>query len=440
MDHRPATVPLPPTFAILLLTLPIVYVGTIRMGIRLVPGDLLGPVVLAVALAERQNAAPTRSRPYVTVATAAAALLVTAAGVSALIGVVWISPQHAATLTSLPQLVTWQGSFGERALLEWLRIASNAAAFVATLLLVRTPHRFRQAVTFHAVAGTLTAMYALYSWTALVVGADWPLLANTYANRYTLRVGGTFPEPVALGGYLLTSIIATLWMVEHHSSRRLGALMVAVQVGGLLSAISAFGFLAVGVVGSVLLIQSPFRLGVRLAFPVAAGVIVLFLLVPPGYIVQQTTQKVVSDAASWQDRVSAWRAALQMWRTYPVFGVGPGQFAYNLAPFFPSATPVRFRGARVNSPALEVLSETGAIGGLAITVIFAAAVTAVSRIRSGPPRSAALRQIGWSACALLIVIAAGYYTSRYTFLWVFAALVITSEAAAYRAREVPTAS
>jgi O-antigen ligase len=129
--------------------------------------------------------------------------------------------------------------------------------------------------------------------------------------------------------------------------------------------------------------------------------------------------------ASWQDRISAWQTARDMWLEYPIFGVGPGQFAYNQAPFFPASSAARFRGARVNSPALEVLSEGGAVAAAAVMVIFVCGAASV-RGMAGDELSRAVKRIGWAACAVMVVLWLGYYTSRYTFLWAFAGLIVAS--------------
>jgi O-antigen ligase len=424
--NRTVSGSLPFSYGLLLCSLPLVYVGTVRVGLRLIPADIMALCVFVVALAEGGSRAPRLATPIA--AAAAAGLLIATTIVSTVIGLLWVTPSNVGALTGLDELVRWQGTPLQRACVELFRVGANVAAFVATLMVVTSRWRFRQAVTLYSAAAWLVSLYAIYSWGTLLAGGEWPLLPNTFANPISMRVGGTFPEPVAFSGFMLTGIVTTLWMAEFQRTHWVPAVMTAFQVMALLLSISAFGFIGFAALAAALLVQSPARLGVRIVVPAVLCLVLLLMLVPSRLVLQQTTEKVGSQAASWQDRTTAWRTAADMWRAYPVFGVGPGQFAYNQAPFFPSSSAARFRGARVNSPGLEILSEGGLISALAVLATLVSAVAGIRGIRPEAPEARGVKRIGWAACALLAVLWMGYYTSRYTFMWTFTALVVAAGA------------
>jgi hypothetical protein len=144
--------------------------------------------------------------------------------------------------------------------------------------------------------------------------------------------------------------------------------------------------------------------------------------VVPTSIVVRAVKKPFTEHASWLDRSTAWSTAANMAAFYPFLGVGPGLYAYNQGPFLRSVADERHAGGRVNSVVLEVAAEHGAFGLAALFVVLGAAA-----------RGSALGGHGYAGLrgsVILLVLAAGYYSSRYAFFWVFAALLIASGAVA----------
>jgi O-antigen ligase len=423
---------LPAAFAAMLIALPFVHVGTVRAGVRLIPADLLAMWVAAQVACDNRSLRAILVHPPSALASLCALLMIATALVSAALGLYLETARNPDPL-ELSVLVGWQGTPRQRAALETLRLGQCAAALIGTLALVRTSLRFDRACRWYVAGGSLAALYAVYAWVGVVGQLDWPLLPGTFANPYSMRTGGTFPEPVALGGFMLTSLVATLWLGLRPEDRTVGWwLLLMLQVVGLLSALSTLAFIGLLAIVLTLLGTGLARSAGRVAGIAAMALLIVLMLVPPKMVAQQTFEKFAATAPSWQDRTAGWRSALSMARAYPVLGVGIGQYAYAQPRFYPTDTPTGFRGARANSAMLEVLAESGLIGGALVTVIVIAVVWSLRRSRS---RALPEVRASWAGVAVIVVLAAGYYTSRFAFEWVFLGLLIargaTSGSAAF---------
>ena len=408
--------PLPRLFVAMLVALPLVQVGTIRGPVRLILSDLLA-LVLAGTLAwqGRARAGAWARDPYVFACVGAALLLAASTTAATAISLAWITPHNFQQWGGYLNALRWLGSPLERGLLENLRLVQCACALVVTLAVVDTLRRLHDATRWYVFGATLAAVYGLYVWAVMVTGRPLPLLPGTFSYLHLQRTAATFPEPAAYGGFALTGIVLTLWLLEREGMRRPLVVAMALQ---LVAAVTSLSTLVVGGLG-VLWLTS--LIGVRArtlaAFTIAAVISVTLVFVAlPTEVVLRAVQKPLTMQASWLDRVTSWRAASAMASAYPVLGVGAGLYAYNQAPFLPGGRAAQYAGGRVNSPALEVAAESGLVGVVAGAVLFAAAWRGAAR---GGHGIAGLRAAG-----VLAVLLAGHYTSRHAFLWVFTALLI----------------
>lgn len=117
-------------------------------------------------------------------------------------------------------------------------------------------------------------------------------------------------------------------------------------------------------------------------------------------------------------RLYAWRAALRMWESRPVFGVGPGNFEV-LSPQIE-----RSLGARVITPSahniyLRILAENGAIGMVAFIAALVVTLVSALRIRSA-------REDPWLVASFLALLLNGMFIDSLHFrhFWLIWALLL----------------
>lgn len=421
-------------FAALLVALPLVSVGTIPLGARLPVPDLLAAVLLVVLLSAGPLAwdrllASRRTR----LVTAVILLTLVAAAFSTVLGVHWVSPSNLWLQPNAQRIVQWQGEPAVRGALELVKLGTCASGLLLTIAVASSPGRLMAACRFYVAGAVMTSLYALYCWAGILTGVDLPMIQGTFANASSLRVGGTFPEPTALAGFLLTSLVATLWLLDAPGGRGVKAGLWWAAAAQLLAALASLSaLLAVGLValGAAVALQANARTGLRIGLVGTLALVVIVALVPSDLVTSQFYGKVFSGTASWFDRLASWRTALALFLAYPLLGVGAGQYAYNQAAYFPPDMPSQFMGGRVSSIALEVLSELGLVGGLCLAVLVGCAALTVFQPQAAPSTLFRVRAGAVLALAVLLVLGLGYYTSRYVFLWVFLGLTIAAGAAA----------
>ena len=411
---RPA---LPWAFALMLATLPLVHVGTVRGPVRLILPDFLALAMGLSLLLRWRAAANTLARDVrVTAAAVAAVTLCVATAASSVLSLAWITPLNFQRWEGYDGTLRWLGTPMQRALIENIRLVQCVAALIVTLVLADTSRRLRAATTWYVAGATAAAIYGIYTWFVMVSGSGLPLLPGTFSYLHLKRTAATFPEPVAYGGFALTGLALTLWLFERAERRRPLAAALSVQLFAAITSLSTLLLLGVALLWLATLAGAQRKIIAGVTIGGMVAVLIVLSAVPSDFVRRAVNKSPL--AASWLDRTTAWRAATAMSLAYPALGVGAGLYAYNQAPFLPPDVSRQYAGGRVNSIALEVAAESGLVGLLACSVLVLAASSGSARGKQG---FAGLRGI-----VVLAVLAAGYYTSRYAFVWVFAALLIAS--------------
>lgn len=409
---------LPRPLVVMLATLPLVQVGTVRAPVRLILPDLIALGMAAVLLVRwRSTVALLAGDGRAAAAAAVAAIYCVTTAAASVLSLLWITPANFAQLSTYVEMVRWIGTPVERTAIENLRLVQCVSALIVTLTYADTEPRVRAAAGCYVAGATAAAVYGLYTWAVMVTGSALPLAPETFGYLHLKRTAATFPEPAAYGGFALCGIALTLWLIERQARKAWLFAALSVQLFGAVTSLSTLLLGGLGVMWLVSVAGVRLRSLAAFTAAAAAAVIVVLLVMPPA-LVRWAIEKPMTTHASWVDRVTAWRAAASMALAYPALGVGTGLYAFNQGPFHRWDVSVRFTGGRVNSPALEVAAEAGVLGVLAGMVVFAAAWAGAARGGHGVA--------GLRAVAVLATLAAGYYSSRYVFLWVFTGLVIAS--------------
>jgi len=155
-----------------------------------------------------------------------------------------------------------------------------------------------------------------------------------------------------------------------------GLLLAAMWLTGTRTAMTAGILVAVGA-STYAVMSGPLRLATwRSALIVVAACTALSALLAFGFYMRTAALEAASAThGSLPVRVLMWQAALKTLAARPVFGVGIGQFQYQVAIFNPDAVlPANVGSSRFNAhnQFLEMAAELGVIGGLLFVGMFAA--------------------------------------------------------------------
>jgi O-antigen ligase len=197
------------------------------------------------------------------------------------------------------------------------------------------------------------------------------------------RIAGALEGPNQLAGYLDVALPVLVARALVHRDRTLVLVILLAAVTDLLT-ISRSGIVgaALGVV-VVLLVLRPFS---SAAWRFAGGVVLVVALgivlalragVPTGYF---TLDQATQSADHLGNRGQLYRAAVALWRTSPLVGVGAGNYELDLG-------EVGLAGVRThaNSIYLQSLAEGGVLGLLATIALFATTIVTLARSRVRRP-------------------------------------------------------
>ena len=191
------------------------------------------------------------------------------------------------------------------------------------------------------------------------------------------RIAGALEGPNQLAGYLDVAIPVLVARALVHRDRVLGATIALAAVTDVLT-FSRAGIVGalLGVAAVLLILRPPGRAVLRFAAVVAVvGALGIALAlragVPAGYFSLDQAPQVADHLAN---RSQLYRAAIALWRTSPLTGVGAGNYEFDLPQV--GLTGIR---THANSIYLQSLAEGGIVGLLATIALFATAIVVLAR-------------------------------------------------------------
>jgi hypothetical protein len=204
------------------------------------------------------------------------------------------------------------------------------------------------------------------------------------------RIAGALEGPNQLAGYLDVAIPVLVARTIIHRDRVLLAVLALAIVVDLLT-FSRAGIVgaALGVATVLIVLRPPGRvtwrfIGLAAAIGGLGVVIALRAGVPPGYFSLEQPPQPGDHLAN---RAQLWQAALALWHTSPLLGIGAGNYEFELA-------RAGLAGVRThaNSIYLQSLAEGGVVGMLATVSLFF--VTAITLARSAVRRPIVVGALG----------------------------------------------
>ena len=288
-----------------------------------------------------------------------------------------------------------------------MNIGSMLLFFFLTIGLVDTIDRLHRVVLVCIGSVGLASIYVIRDW-----------LGNRQYAGY--RPGGISGDANYFSLCASAALLMGLNLIFGKRSRRekLGILLCLIITSvALILAASRGGFLALGV--GILYLMIRLSRGLR---PVIA---LFLLLVPMLFLVPNTTvQRIIHPSQGEQQAVEfreiTWRAGIKMFETYPLTGIGPGQFMDKVVSYEdPNGDTVQ---SLAHNTYIEVAAELGIFGFLSWIAILAFGIYTLTRFakKDDPDIPPILREMSVGIQAALIMTAVGILflsASWFRFLW-----------------------
>ena len=250
--------------------------------------------------------------------------------------------------------------------------------------IIRTRSEARQVVIFWILGSIVAILFGLFQFAGDMMGLpnNITMLVARYGKQVLgfTRAQSTFLEPLYFANYLIP-IITVLALALIRKVRLLPtyitAILLALSVLVFILSFSKGGFLALGVIGLLILLWQVryFFRKENLGFIIGALIFISLLgtslLVITGQtanidkIIQKTTT--VLTGGTVLERAEASGRAIEAYRTSPLFGIGPGNYGAFFTGYNYSADVEIWPIA--NNEYLELLAETG-ICGLVLFILF----------------------------------------------------------------------
>jgi putative inorganic carbon (hco3(-)) transporter len=274
---------------------------------------------------------------------------------------------------SVVTVATAMSPVKKAAFVGWEKLTLYLLFFALLARVLRSPRIRNWVLTVFLLAALAVSVYGLQQWfSGAAALATW--VDPTSPTSKTTRVYSYLGNPNLLAGYLVPAVVFSImaffswktWM-----QKVLALVMVAVNSACLAFTFSRGGWIGVVVALLVLALLLAQWWSIYLsrfwrtwALPIALGTaatVVLLAIV----VVEPLRDRVSSMFAGRGDssnnfRINVWLAVIEMIKDHPVFGIGPGNVAFNK--IYPRYQRPRYSALSAYSILLEVTLEAGFIG------------------------------------------------------------------------------
>jgi O-antigen ligase len=199
----------------------------------------------------------------------------------------------------------------------------------------------------------------------------------SFTSPYAGRGSGTYISPNNFAGFLEMLLpLAIAYALVGRVKPLMRALLIYAAVGvmaGLAVTFSRGGWAAAAVgLLTLLLVLSCHRnhrlpaLGLLIILVIGGTIFVTKYLAMTPKTGEQTSNLETATLRDWSVRRDMWGAAMQMWRDYFWWGVGPAHYDYRFREYRPES--MQMRPDRAHNDYLNLLADWGTVGGVIVLV------------------------------------------------------------------------
>lgn len=245
--------------------------------------------------------------------------------------------------------------------------------FALVARIVRSPRLRSWLITVYLYTALIVSVYGLQQWYSRAAALATWVDPESNMTR-TTRVYSFLGNPNLLAGYLLPAVILSLMAVfvwQRSVPKFLAMTMFIVNASCLIVTFSRGGWIGLLVAIFTVLVLLVYYLSIQLppfwqtwSLPILVGSVSLVLVVAVLFV-EPVRDRFVSIFAGRGDssnnfRINVWAAVIEMIKDRPIFGIGPGNTAFNQ--IYPLYQRPRYNALSAYSFVLEVAVETGFIG------------------------------------------------------------------------------
>lgn len=209
--------------------------------------------------------------------------------------------------------------------------------------------------------------------------------------------------------------------------------IVALLSGGVILTNSRGGLLALAIVLFLLFINSKKKFKM-----IIMGIIVLAIFLPhigPEYRGRIATVKTYDEDQSAMGRLASWGAGIKMFKDHPIIGVGAGNFNQLFENYRPSEmSAFGTKEMSIHNMFLQILSETGALGGGIFLLIIVSSFMALNMMNRKNRKLPQERRVDLATpnalgVSLLGFCGAGFFLPGvyYSYIYIIFALIMASK-------------
>lgn len=203
------------------------------------------------------------------------------------------------------------------------------------------------------------------------------------------RIAGPINAPNMWAQVIVAIIPLVIYRIIYEPRRIvkiIAVIMLGILLFEVLNTYSRGAYLALAVI--FLLIMLSFRVNLLIPIGGMALIAILFLALPPVYTqrfitlesLSPTTQNGIYQDTSFRGRASEMLAGLYMFADHPLFGLGAGNYEINYQNYA-QRIGLEFRATerQAHSLYIQILSETGLLGGIAFVGIIVSLFSALAK-------------------------------------------------------------
>lgn len=315
-----------------------------------------------------------------------------------------------------------------RAWISNIRVLVPICSIIIMVHFIKSFSDFNSSIKYFLIGCFMSCIYGVYEFIVRIFGLGQNFLLPGHSDSIiffneSYRLSGTFGEPSYFAGFLVVGIIIS-WLAKYKGIIQNPSffIIIILQVFCLLLTYSTVGWISlfIGLL-SISLIQKQEK-NILLAMLMAIIGVFVISQTPNLLDVFLKPFDTSSSLSSASERMNTAITALNVFKEYPVSGIGYGMYGLFSVSYAPPGTVFRDLQPIVNNVYLEVLCSYGLVGSFLFFIILSKFLKSIFFIKNTEHLSDFFPFILGVLIAIAITFMA-YPTFNYTYHWFFFGLL-----------------